>query len=128
MKLGFFMGLCLLVTACATAPSESGVYISDADLKALKLGITTLSDVKAKFGEPQQSVTNSDGTTELQYIYVKGEGSQSGEFLKRLNPFATSGAPSAQITTYRMIFRNDKFVSYKVAQNGGSTANTRGTP
>ena len=127
MKSGFFVGLCLLLAACATAPNDSGVYISDADLKALKPGITTLNEVEAKFGAPQQSVTNSDGSTELQYVYVKGQGSQSGEFLKRLNPFAISNVQSAQITTYRVIFRNDKFVSYRVAQNGGSTANPKGT-
>lgn len=120
MKHGILAGLCLLLVACATAPSTSGVFISDTDLKALKPGVTTLEEVEAKYGNPQQSLTNSDGSTELQYIYVKGEGSQSGELLKRLNPFAISNAPSAQITTYRLVFRRDKFVSYRVAQNGGS--------
>jgi hypothetical protein len=99
------------------------VYIGDTDLKALKPGITTLDDVEARFGSPAQSLKNSDGTMEIQYIYTKQQGSQSEEFLKRLNPFAISNPPMAQITTYRFMFRNGKLVNYKVAQTGGTAVN-----
>ncbi|HEY1772691.1 MAG TPA: hypothetical protein VGH91_05810 [Gammaproteobacteria bacterium] len=123
MKFGLFMALCLVLAACATSPSSSGVYIGDTDLKALKPGITTLDDVEARFGSPAQSLKNSDGTMEIQYIYTKQQGSQSEEFLKRLNPFAISNPPMAQITTYRFMFRNGKLVNYKVAQTGGTAVN-----
>ncbi|HLW79812.1 MAG TPA: hypothetical protein VKU44_09470, partial [Terriglobia bacterium] len=119
--------LCMLLVACATAPSTSGVYISDADLKWLKPGITTMGDVESKFGSPQSSMTKSDGTTVLHYIYAEQQGNQSAEFLKRLNPFAKPDIKAVQVTAYYLSFRNGKFVNYQVNQEGGTAANAATT-
>ena len=61
-------------TAASNEAKTSGTPVDQAQIDSFQKGVATVSDVRAKLGEPQQRVQNPDGGLTLTYISTSAEG------------------------------------------------------
>ncbi|WP_291775123.1 hypothetical protein [Luteibacter sp.] len=95
------------LSACATV--ETGHAIDPAAQARLKVGVTTIEEAKAWFGEPSQVRRHSNGEVGLIYVHVKsringftGNGDSGSEGLAmefgpdgKLERFQTTSGPTS---------------------------------
>ena len=55
--------------ALSACTYTSGTQVTADQAKQFVVGQSTIADVEAKLGQPTNSLTNSDGTQTLQYVY-----------------------------------------------------------
>ena len=62
-------------TSASEAAKTSGTQVDQAQIDEFRKGVTTVADVRAKLGEPQQTARNSDGSVAaLTYTSKSAEG------------------------------------------------------
>jgi hypothetical protein len=96
----------VLAAGCATV--ESGKAFDTSAEARLKIGVTTMAEAQAWFGNPTQVLHHSSGETGLVYVHLKshangltGKAQASSETLAmefgadgRLERFSTGGTPA----------------------------------
>lgn len=60
--------ICLFLQGCVSVGTKTDQNV----VNTFKPGVTTLAEVKAKLGDPNQTTQNADGSTLIQYIYATG--------------------------------------------------------
>lgn len=109
VKKWFAAGAMLIVLAvegCATV--ESGKAVDTSAEARLKIGVTTMAEAQAWFGNPTQIIHHSSGETGLVYVHLKshangltGKAQAASETLAmefgadgKLERFTTGGSPA----------------------------------
>ncbi|MBY8977001.1 hypothetical protein KHP62_14380 [Rhodobacteraceae bacterium NNCM2] len=88
------LSISLLLAGCAVS---SGKQVNQAEVQQFETGKTTLSEVIAQLGEPNERTVNSDGSTSISYSFAKVS----------TNPFN----PTSQIETSEFIFDNQQVLT-----------------
>lgn len=94
-----------------------GTKVDVAQLDRFQSGVTTLAEVEAKLGPPNQTYRNSDGTTMIVYAYVHGSPSASS-FIPYIGPFV--GKTTATNSSVILNFDTDGKLT-KYATGAGTT-------
>ena len=105
---------CLLLTGCVTSAivagttstlnsgGDAGTVVDQAQIDQFQTGVATVTAVKAKLGEPQQSTRTTDGGTALTYTH-RERTSNTTSYV----PFARWAGGQVTIRTTSVVFDFD---------------------
>jgi outer membrane protein assembly factor BamE (lipoprotein component of BamABCDE complex) len=91
---------CLLLAACVSA----GVEVTQNQVASLQKGVTTYSDVVARFGKPTSVMLRSDGSKIVSYVYVHSQ-ARPQSFIPIIGPFV--GGADAKSNAATLVFDNN---------------------
>ncbi len=89
-------------TSASNASKTTEKQVDPAQITQFQNGVSTVADVQAKLGEPQQSAQKPEGGTTLTYIY-RNASSNSASYV----PFVRWGAGEVAVKTTDVVFEFD---------------------
>lgn len=107
--------LSILLAGCVT----TGNKIDQSVVQTFQPGVTTIADVKSKLGEPTQTMTNSDGTVTLMYMFAHSQVSGSS-FIPVVGPLVSSSKTDSQMTELSFD-RNGKYTRSTMTDGSSTT-------
>jgi outer membrane protein assembly factor BamE (lipoprotein component of BamABCDE complex) len=110
--------LSLLLAGCVTM----GNKIDPAVVASFQPGVTTITEVKAKLGEPTQMTQESNGSTILLYSFASSKQSASS-FIPGVGAFVGSNSTESQMTELSFD-KSGKFTQSSVT-SGNTTSGSK---
>lgn len=108
------IAIAIVCTASLAGCVSVGTKVDPAAVQAFQPGVTTLAQVEAKLGAPNETVTNSDGTTSISYVFTHAQASGSS-FIPIVGAFV--GHTNATSTVATLTFdKSGRFVRYGMGQ------------
>ena len=104
------VSLALGLAGCMTV----GTKVDSSTVKNFTPGVTTIDQAETALGKPNQVTRNEDGSTTVQYIYIKSH-ANGASYVPIVGLFAGKGI-SDSVTTTLEFDKNGKFEKYSTSQ------------